>query len=65
MCLIHSSIDVDLALGGLITSLHSAFAFSKAKDSIIAFLAAKSDMLLSTTEVSFVKSQGRFLLNIV
>ena len=59
VCLIHSSIDADLALSGLITSLHSVFAFSKAKDSIIAFLAAESDILLSTAEVSLCKKSGK------
>ena len=57
--LIHSSIDADLALSGLITSLHSAFAFSKAKDSIIAFLAAESDTFLSTAEASPYKKSGK------
>lgn len=33
--LVHSSINVDLVLSGLITSLHPAFAFLKAKDLII------------------------------
>ena len=57
--LIHSSIDADLALSGLITSLHLAFAFSKAKGSIIAFLAAESDTLLSTAEASLCKKSGK------
>ena len=35
--LIHSSINVDLVLNGLITSLHSPFAFLKAKDLSIVF----------------------------
>ena len=38
--LIHSYIDADLAFSCLITFLHSACAFSKAKGSIIAFLVA-------------------------
>ena len=62
--LIHSSIDADLTLSGLITSLNSAFAFSKAKGSIIAFLAAETDTLLATAEISSVKSQGRFLVDL-
>ena len=41
--LIYSSIDVDFALNGLITSLYSAFEFSNAKDSIVAFLAGRFD----------------------
>jgi hypothetical protein len=57
--LIHSAIDADLALSGLITSLHSTFEFSKLKDSTIAFLAAESDILLSTAEVSFCKKSGK------
>ena len=57
--LIHSSIDADLALHGLITSLHSAFAFPKARNSITAFLAAESDILLSTAEVSLCKKSGK------
>lgn len=60
--LIHSSIGADLAFSGLITSLHLVFAFSKAKDSIIAFLAAESDTLLSTAEVSLCKKSGKVSL---
>lgn len=59
VCLVHSSIDADLALCGMITSLHSSFAFSKAKDSIIAFFAAESDILLSTAEVSLCEKSGK------
>ena len=57
--LIHSSIDGDLALSGLITSLHSVFTFSKAKDSIIALLATESNILLSTAEDSLCKKSGK------
>ena len=64
--LIHSSIDADLALSGLIASFHSAFVFSKAKESIIAILAAKSDMLLSTAEVNLCKKSGKvFVVDLV
>ena len=59
VCLAHSSIDADLALSGLITSLHSAFTFSKAKDSILAFLAAESDKLFSTADVSLCEKSGK------
>lgn len=60
VCLIYSYIDAHPALSGLITSLHSAFEFSKAKDSITAFLAAESDKLFSTAEVSLCKIQVSF-----
>ena len=56
--LIHSYIDADLAFSCLITSLPSALAFST-KDSIIAFLAAESDTLLSTAEVSLCKKSEK------
>jgi hypothetical protein len=50
----YSSIDADLVYNGLITSLHSAFTFSKAEDSISMFLVNRFD-LLSTTEVNHCK----------
>ena len=49
-----SSINVDFVLSGLI-SLHWAFAFLKARDSIIAFLADGYDTLLFTDEVNLCK----------
>ena len=58
VCLIHSSIDVDLDLSGLNCYFHSAFTFLKVKDSIIAFLAPGSDILFSTAKVNpFKKSR--------
>jgi hypothetical protein len=48
VCLIHSSIDADPAFNGLITSLHSAFPFSKDKVLIQDFLTNGSNVLLST-----------------
>ena len=57
--LIYSSIDADLALSGLITSLHSAFASSETIDTVIAFLAAESDTFLSTAEASPYKKSGK------
>ena len=59
VCLTHSSIDVDLALSGLITYFHSAFAFLKVKDSIIAFLASRSDILFSTAKVNLYKKSRK------
>ena len=59
VCLAHSSIDADLALSGLITSLHSAFASSETIDTVIAFLAAESDTFLSTAEASPYKKSGK------
>lgn len=58
--LIHSSVDVDLVLSGLITSLQSAFTFSKGKNVIITFLVVESPQL----RLTFVKSQGRFHLDL-
>ena len=57
--LIYSSINVDLTLSSLITSLYLAFAFSKAKDSIITFLVDESDILLFIAEVSLCKMSGK------
>jgi hypothetical protein len=53
-----ASIDVNLALNDLITSLHSAFKFLKAKDLIVAFLTDGSNILLSTEEVNHCKKSG-------
>ena len=59
ICLTHSSIDVDFALHGLITYFQSAFPFLKVKDSIIAFLDAGSDILLTTAKVNLYKKSRK------
>lgn len=38
VCLIHSSVDADLAANSLITSLHSEFKFPEAKTQLVSFL---------------------------
>ena len=61
---IHSSFDADLAFGGLITSLHSAFTFSKVKTQLVPFLLVDLIFFFPKQKSTFTKSQGMFLLDL-
>lgn len=56
--LAHSSIDADLALNVLITSLYSALTFSQAEDLVSAFLDNGSDILPFIAVVNLCKKSG-------